>query len=440
MEKGKHLDLTARIDIELGLKDGKSFKEIGRIIKKDNTTVSKEVKRHLVFEKTGCYGHRFNNCIHRNECKTSDICKSCIYPRYNNRCRFCGECIKHCRDYEREECQKLKKPPYVCNGCKERNACRLEKVVYRAALAYREYVDDRRESRSGIGLSREEIKEIDTIITPLLKNGQSIHHICVNNRAKVPVCEKTLYKYADAGLFEARNIDMPRKVAFKPRKKKSTELKVDKKCRIGRTLEDYESFMREHPSLHVTQADSVEGTKGGAVLLTLHFLPSKVQLAFKREHNDAASVTEIINSLYETLGKEDYARLMTVIVADNGTEFSDPLSIELDKDGNRRSYVFYCDPSSPYQKGACENNHEFIRRIIPKGIDISKYSDEQISLMMDHINSYGRPELADKAPYEMMEFLYGKDVPAKLGTKMIPKNDVILKPSLLISKTVNTQS
>ena len=311
--------------------------------------------------------------------------------------------------------------------------------MYRAAYANKEYLETRSESRCGIGLSKEEVAEIDTIISPLLKNGQSIHHICVNNRAKIPVCEKTLYKYADAGLFTARNIDMPRKVAFRPRKKKSTELKVDKECRIGRTLEDFGAFMREHPSFPVTQADSVEGIQGGAVLLTLHFLSSKVQLAFKREHNNAASVTEAINMLYETLGKSDYAKLMTVIVADNGSEFSDPLSIEFDKDGNRRSYVFYCDPSSPYQKGACENNHEFIRRIIPKGVDIGKYSKEQISLMMDHINSYGRPELADKAPYEMLEFLHGKDILRKLGSKLIPKNDVILKPSLLNNTTARAE-
>lgn len=431
MEKGKHLDLSTRIDIEHGLKEGKSFKEIGRLIGKDNTTVSKEVRRHIVFEKIGCYGQSFNNCVHRKDCPVSNLCKTCANPKHIKRCCFCVECFKHCRDYEKEECQKLKKPPYVCNGCKDLRSCRLEKTMYRAAYADREYLELRSESRSGIGLSEEEVAEIDSIISPLLKNGQSIHHICANNRSKVPVSEKTIYKYADAGLFTARNIDMPRKVAFRPRKKKSSELKVDKKCRIGRTLEDYETFMKEHPSFPVAQADSVEGIKGGAVLLTLHFLSSKVQLAFKREHNDAASVKEAINALYDALGKEDYAKLMTVIVADNGSEFSDPMAIEFDKDGNRRSYVFYCDPSSPYQKGACENNHEFIRRVIPKGTDIGKYSRKQISLMMDHINSYGRPELADKAPYEMMEFLYGKEILMKLDTTLIPKNDVVLKPSLL---------
>ena len=49
-----------------------------------------------------------------------------------------------------------------------------------------------------------------------------------------------------------------------------------------------------------------------------------------------------------------------ICLADNGTEFSDPCGIEVDSDGVIRSRVFYCDPSSPGQKGACENNHEFM--------------------------------------------------------------------------------
>ena len=35
--------------------------------------------------------------------------------------------------------------------------------------------------------------------------------------------------------------------------------------------------------------------------------------------------------------------------------------------------MFYCDANAPYQKGSCENNHELIRRIIPKGTDIGRY-------------------------------------------------------------------
>ena len=72
-----------------------------------------------------------------------------------------------------------------------------------------------------------------------------------------------------------------------------------------------------------------------------------------------------------------------------------------------------------------------IRRVIPKGIDIGKYTQADINLMMDHINSYGRPELGDKSPYDMFEFYYGKEILDILGVHKIPANDIILKPELL---------
>ncbi len=62
-----------------------------------------------------------------------------------------------------------------------------------------------------------------------------------------------------------------------------------------------------------------------------------------------------------------------------------------------RSRLFYCNPSSSGQKGACENNHEFIRRIIPKSTNLGQYTQSQIDIMMDYINSYGRPELGDSS-------------------------------------------
>lgn len=275
------------------------------------------------------------------------------------------------------------------------------------------------------------MEQLNSVISPLLKQGQSLHHILVNNSDSISICEKTAYIYADNGLFEAKNIDMPRKVRFRPRKKKSKELKVDKACRIGRTFEDFNKYREDNPSVPITELDSVEGIKGGAVLLTIHFVLPKLQLAFLRETNDSKSVTEIFNNLYELLGHDNYRKILSLCLADNGTEFSNPTAIECDDDGVIRSYVFYCDPSSSNQKGACENNHEFIRRIIPKHTDLGQYNQEKINLMMDHINSYGRPELGDKSPYEMFEFYYGMEILDILGVHKIPANEIVLKPELL---------
>ena len=167
------------------------------------------------------------------------------------------------------------------------------------------------------------------------------------------------------------------------------------------------------------------------MLLTVHFVLPRLQLSFLRKANDSRSVIDIFNHLYEVLGEELYKKLFPILLADNGTEFSNPEALEKDDKGNLRSRVFYCDPSAPGQKGACENNHEFIRRVIPKGTDIGLYSESQIAKMMNHINSYGRPELGDKSPFEMFAFYYGSNVLDLLGVKQISPNEIILKPELL---------
>lgn len=370
MKKNKHLTLDERIDIQNDLNKNLSFKAIGAHLGKDCTTISKEIRNHILFSKKGAPYRKFNDCIHRFHCPHyGDICRNCS-RKQKHKCSTCGECLELCSDYEKQECPFLKKPPYVCNGCGKRQECTLEKHLYDARYAQKEYEDVRSESRSGFNLTEEELAQLNSIISPLLKNGQSLHHIMVNNSDQIMCCEKTAYTYIDNGLFDGRNIDMPRKVRFRPRKAKSVGLKVDKTCRIGRTYEDYKEFHKTHPELPVVELDSVEGIKGGAVLLTIHFVLQKFQLAFWRASNDSKSVTDIFHMLYKKLGKELYMKLFPILLCDNGSEFSDPKSLEYGPDGELCSKVFYCDPAAPNEKGACEVNHEFIRRVIPKGVDI----------------------------------------------------------------------
>ena len=433
MNKNKHLTLDLRYKIQHGLDQGLSFKAIASEIDKDCTTVSKEVRNHRMFEKKGAYGKSFNDCRHRSSCGQYHVCPEC--PKSSRAsCPACGSCIRYCPLYEKHSCEKLLKPPYVCNACPSRLKCTLEKALYHALDAQKEYELVRSESRSGFNLSESELDELNCLVSPLLLNGQSIHHICSSNHGLINCCEKTLYNYADAGLLTAKNIDLPRKVRFRVRKKKSVALKVDKTCRIGRTYEDFQAFMKEHPLLPVTELDTVEGVKGGACLLTIHSVLPKLQLAFKRASNNAASVTDVINWIYDRIGRDAFCRIFPVLLCDNGTEFTNPKALEFDHYGNRRCHVFYCHPYSSHEKGACENNHEFIRKIIPKGTDISPISIGHVELMMSHINSYGRPDLGDKSPYEVFSFLYGETILPGLRICRIERNDIILRPSLLKKK------
>lgn len=136
---------------------------------------------------------------------------------------------------------------------------------------------------------------------------------------------------------------------------------MDKTCRIGRNYEDYIDYCSKHPDLPVTQMDSVEGKKGGKVLLTIHFAKAELMLAFLRDANDSQSVLAVFDRLYLELRPDIFMSIMSLVLTDNGSEFSNPRDIEFDRLGNPRTRIFYCDPSSPGQKGSAEKNHEFIR-------------------------------------------------------------------------------
>lgn len=128
---------------------------------------------------------------------------------------------------------------------------------------------------------------------------------------------------------------------------------------------------------------------------------------------------------------ETYCRLFPVILTDCGSEFSDPVPIEKDKDGELRSLVFYCNPSAPYQKGGIEVAHELVRRILPKGRSFDNLQQEDIDLMLSHINSYKREKLNSRSANQLFSFLYGDDILLKLNIREIEPNDIVLAPKLL---------
>ena len=413
----KHLSLSERFDIENGLSAKKSFKEIARSIGKDCTTISREIRNHYVVKNTGGIGRQFNNCIYRSTCP--------------NRGKNCN--LNNCTEFKEQKCNLLNKPPYVCNGCKLKNQCTLTKHFYDAAYANNEYLSNLSEVRSGVMIYQNEIDNLNSILTPLIcEQNQSIHQVIINNKNKIMFSDKTIYKYIDLGILNVRNIDLPRKVRFRNRTKATTVYKIDKKCLENRTYEDFLNYIKEHPDTPIVEMDSVEGKKGGKVLLTIHFVNCSFMLAFIREHNDAQSVIDIFNHLQDILGINKFKELFVVILTDNGSEFSNPTEIEFDiKTGELRTQIFYCHPSSPFEKGACEVNHELLRRILPKGTSFDDLTQNDINLIMSHINSYKRKKLNNVSPLTMFSTIYGKETVDKLGIQEIEPNSVNLSKNIL---------
>jgi len=133
--KHKHLTLSQRIEIEKGLGMSKSFTQIATEIGKDPSTISKEVRKHSKTSQRKNIGFAPIPCSLRKECDLKSLClKDCSI-----KCKVCREphmrCIDVCSKYKPVICDRLSKPPYVCNNCNRRINCLSIKHVYSAKYA-----------------------------------------------------------------------------------------------------------------------------------------------------------------------------------------------------------------------------------------------------------------------------------------------------------------
>jgi IS30 family transposase len=430
MTRGKkHMTDSDRLQIEHMLREGNSLKKIALKLGKSVSTISREVrKRAIPSEKSAPHRIR-NRCLNRHNCEKMALCMD--KPNCTRRCSTCAKCNSQCPEFKEEICARLSVAPYVCNGCHDESTCTLRKNYYIHAKAHTTYRQTLTQTRSGANITEGELLALDALVSPLIRKGQSVHHIAANNRDNLNVCEKTLYRYVDGRLLSAMNIDMPRVCRLKPRRTKPVEHKVDTACRIGRTYADFQEFIISSNGMHIVEVDSVIGRVGGKVLLTMMFQSCDLMLAFIRDRNTSQSVINICSALYDTLGPACFRLLFPALLADNGSEFSNPKALEFDSTGTRRTRVFYCNPNSSFQKPHVEVNHEFIRRVLPKGYSFDNLEQKDINLMMSHINSYSREKLNDKTPFDLFAYLYGANVLKKLGLWRIPANEIVLRPSLL---------
>ena len=427
--KNKHLTDLERLEIEHALRQGTSLKRIAEKIGKHHSTLSREILARRTASDKGAFGRLTNRCVRRADCDRRQLCmdkSDCL-----RRCATCPRCNGVCPDYREETCAKLARTPYVCNGCKDEPRCVLRKQYYLNRPAHRQYRDVLVQTRRGANVTEDELLALDALLSPLIRKGQSIHHVLANNPDRFDLHEKTVYRYVAGGLLTAKNGDMPRVCMLKPRARKSVEHKIDTQCRIGRTYADHLAFVAAAPDVPVVEMDTVVGRRGGKVLLTLQFVRAGFMLAFLRERNDSQSVIDVFARLWTQAGPDGFRRLFPVLLTDNGSEFSNPRALELDPDGQPRTRVFYCDPRATNQKARIERNHEFIRLVLPKGSSFDHLAQADVDKLMSHVNSYSRPSLQDKSPFDLFAFLHGADLLDRLGIRKIPANEILLKPRLI---------
>ena len=387
MTKHKHLTLSDRNDIQLGLERGETFKAIGQLILKDPTTVSKEVKRN-----------------------------------------------KQIRDSTSNNlpCPLLDKAPFVCNGCsKRRQNCGYQKIFYLAKQAQKQYEQTLVEAREGTPLNSQTFWDMDKVISDGVKKGQHIYHILKTHNLNVS--SSTVYRHIRKGYLAIAPIDLARAVKFKERRKSNLP-SIPKEAKKGRSYEDFQNYLALNQLNSWLEMDTVMGRMGGKVLLTFNLSFCNFIFARLLENKTALEVTKHLYDIKNTLHEadKDFFQLFPVILTDNGGEFARVDDIEMDVRGE--SKLFFCDPNRSDQKGRIEKNHTLIRDILPKGTSFDNLTQEDINLVCSHVNSVKRAALNGKSAYELFAFTYGEEIPKLLGISKIPAEDVCQSSKLLQHK------
>lgn len=425
------MTLDDRITIEKGLEQNLSFHSIALELGKDPTTISKEIKKHRSFQEHNHFNEPKNKCARFKDCKKKDICGTHL-PVCKKMCRLCKHCNSHCDDFlpRSYHCCKLDRAPFVCNGCGKRSCCRLDKAYYRAATAYRQYRTVLVESRAGINISPEGLTKLDELVSPLILHGHSPYMI-LQNHPEIPCSEKTLYNYIESGALSVKNIDLPKKVKYKVRSSNSSD-KADKAIYEGRTYKDLQALIREFPDTRITEMDTVLGCEGSRkVLLTFHFDCCSFMMAYLLDSKEAHNVKAVFDSIEHAVGTFSFSSVFSLILTDRGGEFQNPDALECGQENLIRTSIYYCDPMCSWQKPHCEKNHEYIRKICPKGSSFDNYSQSDINRMMSHINSSPRQSLGGLSPMALAKLMLPKELLDFFSLTEIPSDEIVLTPALM---------
>ena len=423
----KHLTGEDRVFIETSLGKNMPFSEIAKYLCKDPSTISKEVKKHRLLKEHNDFSSP-NQCAHRTDCRLHNVCNRAIPCK--KVCRTCNACNKRCNRFQKESCKTIQRAPYVCNGCSKKAQCRQERYFYKAVTANRHYRTILSESRVGINISELDMQWLDSLVSPLILQGQTPYMI-LQAHPEINCSVKTLYNYIESGALGVKNLDLPRKVKYKLRKPHPSEIN-DTGIFEGRAYKDFTSFLTERPDTNVVEMDTVVGCEGShKVFLTLYFRVCKLMLIYLLPNKTAASVKKVFDSLEKGLGTLMFCQLFQVILTDRGGEFSNPDALETGQNGFIRTSIYYCDPMASGQKGGLEKNHEYIRYVLPKGSSFDALTQWDAYKLASHINSTARASLNGLHPLELAQLLLGKEALDAFRLHEIDADNIILTPELL---------
>jgi IS30 family transposase len=275
-------------------------------------------------------------------------------------------------------------------------------------------------------MTRQQLHQKDKIISPLIEQGQPPYHILINH-PELDMSVRTMYSYLDKGLFTARNIDLKRKVSFKPRKCHRTQI-TNRAVFTNRLYRDFCNL--QLPSY--VEMDTVHSSRESKkTLLTLFFTRERLFLAFLMNRCTEGAVRLVFDRLEKRMGTYEFISAFEYILTDRGSEFGGPAALETGVNGMQRTSIYYCDPMQSGQKGGLEQAHTMLRMILPKGTSFEFLTQWDVNMIVNHINSTPREILGGRTPYSMALETLGEETLKAFQLRPIEPDQVNLTPKLI---------
>jgi transposase, IS30 family len=412
MKEIHHLTMQDRQTIQATLEEGKTKAEVGRLLGKDPCGISREIIKHREFKERNTY-NRPVLCSKRRTCKKRN-------------------CSNDCAGFEEPVCDRRDRRPGVCNGCEKRARCPMDKYFYHAARADARYHAELVSCREGINLEQAERDSIGETISPLLRQGQSVYQI-LSNHPELQLSDRTLYRYIETGVFRKFGIDsfsLKEQVNRRQFKEKYKKRKEPANYN-GHRYSDYLEFISQNPEMTPVEMDTVYNHQSGPYIQTFMFPGMEFMVGRLHAEKTSESMASVLDLYQQRLEPDMFAKLFALLLTDRGVEFEKVSLFEQGLDKAQRLSIFYCDAMQSAQKPHVENNHNYVRDIIPNGKPLGSLTQDSVDLMFSHINSAPRKALHGKTPYELFTFYFGESAAASLGIVSIPMDAVVLKPSLI---------
>ena len=306
----KHMEIDDRNRLEFLAACGRSANQIAEDRGRSPSAIREEFIRHRIASDRG-YGCSNRVCAHFDDCQQRIITAARDALRKNT-----PGCFESCPNFREAACHRLTKFPYVCNGCERERSCPLHKKFYIASAAQAAYESLRSLSRTGVRPDDETVRKMNEILSPSVRNGQSVTAIVrANAETFGGFAPSTVYGWLEDGLFSARSSDLP--YAGRRRKRhKRPETKTNAACRIGRTFLEMHEWLKLNPGVVPCELDTVIGSVSGKVLFTMIFPESGLALGFLRDAKTSQTCTRIFNMLWESAGPQLFRKLFAAILTD----------------------------------------------------------------------------------------------------------------------------